>query len=103
MGCQISAGGDVYSFGVVILELITRKKATHSDSGSLVNSFLEAGKKEKKVTELFDKEIVVAGDLEILDSLAAIALECLNLDVDQRPWMTNVAERLLIMDPSRKS
>ncbi|XP_048554897.1 wall-associated receptor kinase 1-like isoform X2 [Triticum urartu] len=94
---------DVYSFGVVILELISRQKATHSDGGSLVNSFLEAGKKEKKVTELFDKEIVAEGDLEILDSLAAIALECLNLDVDQRPSMTEVVERLLIMNRSRKS
>ncbi|VAH42837.1 unnamed protein product [Triticum turgidum subsp. durum] len=94
---------DVYSFGVVILELISGQKATHSDGGSLVNSFLEAGKKEKKVTELFDKEIVVAGDLEILDSLSAIALECLNLDVDQRPSMTEVVERLLIMNRSRKS
>ncbi|VAH27046.1 hypothetical protein VPH35_019455 [Triticum aestivum] len=94
---------DVYSFGVVILELISGQKATHSDGGSLVNSFLEAGKKEKKVTELFDKEIVAEGDLEILDSLAAIALECLNLDVDQRPLMTEVVERLLIMNRSRKS
>ncbi|XBH66050.1 hypothetical protein VPH35_119522 [Triticum aestivum] len=94
---------DVYSFGVVILELISRKKATHSDGGSLVNNFLEAYKKEKKATPLFDEEIAVTEDLEILDSLACIAVECLNLDVDQRPWMIDVAERLLIMDRSRKS
>ncbi|KAF7092287.1 hypothetical protein CFC21_094787 [Triticum aestivum] len=94
---------DVYSFGVVILELISRKKATHSDGGSLVNNFLEAYKKEKKATPLFDKEIAVTEDLEIIDSLACIAVECLNLDVDQRPWMTDVAERLLIMDRSRKA
>ncbi|VAI64029.1 unnamed protein product [Triticum turgidum subsp. durum] len=94
---------DVYSFGVVILELISRKKATHSDGGSLVNNFLEAYKKEKKATPLFEEEIAVTEDLDILDSLACIVVECLNLDVDQRPWMTNVAERLLIMDPSRKS
>ncbi|KAF7092284.1 hypothetical protein CFC21_094783 [Triticum aestivum] len=94
---------DVYSFGVVILELISRKKATHSDGGSLVNNFLEAYKKEKKATPLFDEEIAVTEDLEILDSLASIAVECLNLDVDQRPWMTDVAERLIILDRSRKS
>ncbi|XP_037454070.1 wall-associated receptor kinase 1-like isoform X1 [Triticum dicoccoides] len=94
---------DVYSFGVVILELISRKKATHSDGGSLVNNFLEAYKKEKEATQLFDKEIAVTEDLEILGSLAGIAVECLNLDVDQRPWMTDVAERLLKMDRSRKS
>ncbi|KAF7087297.1 hypothetical protein CFC21_090497 [Triticum aestivum] len=94
---------DVYSFGVVILELISRKKATHSDGSSLVNNFLEAYKKEKEATQLFDKEIAVTEDLEILGSLAGIAVECLNLDVDQRPWMTDVAERLLKMDRSRKS
>uniref|UniRef100_A0A8I6XU51 Protein kinase domain-containing protein n=1 Tax=Hordeum vulgare subsp. vulgare TaxID=112509 RepID=A0A8I6XU51_HORVV len=94
---------DVYSFGVVILELISGKKATHSDGSSLVNNFLETGKKKNKATELFDKEIAVAGDLDILDSLAGLAVECLNLDVDQRPSMTEVLERLLIINQSHKS
>uniref|UniRef100_A0ACD5WLN9 Uncharacterized protein n=1 Tax=Avena sativa TaxID=4498 RepID=A0ACD5WLN9_AVESA len=93
---------DVYSFGVVILELISRKKSKHSDGSSLVNNFLEAHKNEKKGTELFDNEIAVAGDMEILDSLVVIAVECLNLDVDKRPSMIEVAERLLILSRSRK-
>ncbi|CAL4991760.1 unnamed protein product [Urochloa decumbens] len=92
---------DVYSFGVVILELISRKKATHSDNNSLVRSFLEAHKKEKKATEYFDNEIAKAGELELLDSLTEMAVECLNLDVDQRPTMTEVAERLLKLSRSR--
>ncbi|XBI76711.1 hypothetical protein VPH35_069928 [Triticum aestivum] len=93
---------DVYSFGVVILELITRKKATHSDNTSLVKNFLEARKKGKKATEFFDKEIAVTKDLELLDSLADMAMDCLSLDVDRRPMMTEVAERLLILSRSRK-
>ncbi|CAM0885727.1 unnamed protein product [Alopecurus aequalis] len=94
---------DVYSFGVVLLELISRKKATHSDNYKLVNNFLEEHKKGKVSTELFDKEIAVESDLEILDNLAGLAVECLNLDVDQRPAMTEVAHRLLLLYRSRAS
>ncbi|XP_037434491.1 wall-associated receptor kinase 2-like [Triticum dicoccoides] len=91
---------DVYSFGVVILEAISRKKATHSDNNSLVTSFLECHKdgKEvtggKKITKLFDEEIAALGDLELLVTLAGIAVKCLNLDVDQRPSMTDVVAHL---------
>ena len=84
------------------MELISRKKATHSDGSSLVNNFLEAYKKEKEATQLFDKEIAVPRDLGLLDSLAEMAVECLSLDVDQRPTMTEVAERLLKLFRSRE-
>jgi hypothetical protein len=39
--------------------------------------------------------------MELLDCLAGMAVECLNLDVDQRPEMTVVAERLLVLKRSR--
>jgi len=95
---------DVYSFGVVILELISRKKATHSDNNSLVRNFLEAHKNEKGVAELFDNEIALTrSNLELLYSLARIAVECLNSDVDERPLMTEVAERLLLLNRSHNS
>ncbi|KAF7076311.1 hypothetical protein CFC21_080981 [Triticum aestivum] len=98
---RLTEKSDVYSFGVVILEVISRKKATHSEHNSLVKSFLEVHKEGKKATELFDKEIAVtAGDFEILDRLAEIAVECINLDVDQRPTMTDVEDRLLMLNRS---
>ncbi|CAM0878113.1 unnamed protein product [Alopecurus aequalis] len=93
---------DVYSFGVVILEIISRKKATHSDNNSLVKSFLEVHVKVKTATELFDNEIAVTRNLELLGCLAEIAVECLNPDVDQRPSMTEVADRLVILSRSRR-
>ncbi|VAI41023.1 unnamed protein product [Triticum turgidum subsp. durum] len=93
---------DVYSFGVVILELISRERAIHSDNNKLVKNFLEAHMKQKKATEFFDKEIAITKDLEILESLASMAVECLSLDVDQRPTMMEVAERLLILSRSCK-
>uniref|UniRef100_A0A453MZF5 Protein kinase domain-containing protein n=4 Tax=Triticinae TaxID=1648030 RepID=A0A453MZF5_AEGTS len=94
---------DVYSFGVVLLELISRKKAMHSDNNSLVNSFIGAHKRGERATELFDKEIAVGEDLEILQSLAGMAIECLSLEVDQRPDMTDIAHRLLIQNNSRNA
>nr|XP_045085818.1 wall-associated receptor kinase 4-like [Aegilops tauschii subsp. strangulata] len=94
---------DVYSFGVVILEVISSRRALHSENNSLVKSFLEAHKKQRKATELFDGEIAIIKDLELLDSLACMAMECLSLDVDQRPTMMEVAERLHILSRSRKA
>ncbi|CAL5066718.1 unnamed protein product [Urochloa decumbens] len=91
---------DVYSFGVVILELISGKKATYSDNNSLVRTFLGAHK-EKRVAELFDNEIALTNNLELLHSMARIAMECLNLDPSQRPSMIEVAERLLLLNRSR--
>jgi serine/threonine protein kinase len=91
---------DVYSFGVVLLELISRKKATYTDNNSLVRNFVDAYTKDKRVPELFDKEITAASDMELLDCLAGMAVECLNLDVHQRPDMTVLAERLLVLKRS---
>lgn len=95
----LTEGSDVYSFGVVILELLTRKRSTHKDSYSLIRKFLENHEQERKSTELFDKEIAAAGDLEMefLDDLTEIALKCLNFHADLRPTMTEVAERLVIL------
>lgn len=90
----LTAKSDVYSFGVVILELISRKKATHRDNNTLVNSFLENHKKGKKSTELFDTEIAEGAE-DLLQNLAELAIKCLELEVDQRPTMTEVAEQLV--------
>lgn len=97
---------DVYCFGIVILEVISGKKPNHYDDSScgLATRFLDVHKEGKKPTHLFDMDIAVtAGDLEILGHLAEIAVECINFDADQqRPTMTDVAERLLILNRSRR-
>lgn len=60
--------------------------------------FLEAHKEEKRMTKVFDREIALTSDLELLHR---ITMECVNLDVDQRPSMIEVAERLLILNHSQ--
>ncbi|XBI05512.1 hypothetical protein VPH35_133672 [Triticum aestivum] len=97
-----SKKSDVYSFGVLLFELVSRRKATYSDHNSLVRNFVDAHKTEKIPIGMFDKEFAEPGDLELLGSLARVAVECLNLDVDERPAMTDVVERLLMLKRSRK-
>ena len=93
---RLTSKSDVYSFGVVLLELITRKKA--SDSNSLLRDFIDAYTKEQRgVIELVDSEIAVTENMELLDSLAGMVVECLDLNIDQRPEMIDVAENLRIM------
>ncbi|TVU18216.1 hypothetical protein EJB05_34300, partial [Eragrostis curvula] len=86
---------DVYSFGVVLLELISRKKATYTDNNKLVTNFVDAHKTKSITTEFFDKEITTSTkDIEVLECLAGIAVECLQLDVDQRPEMTDASSHV---------
>jgi serine/threonine protein kinase len=92
---------DVYSFGVVILELISRKRATRPGNSSLVNRFLENHKKGKKSTELFDMEIAEGAE-DLLHSLTELAIKCLDLEVDQRPTMSEVAEQLVALTRSHQ-
>lgn len=85
---------DVYSFGVVLLELITRKKVLDPDINNLLGNSLDTYTKKKGVIELVDPEVSAKGSIGIFHSLAEIIVQCLNLDVDLRPEMADVAERL---------
>jgi serine/threonine protein kinase len=94
---------DVYSFGVVLLELLSRKKATFGEDITLVKAFLDYYSEDKQVLEVFDKEILVEKDIGVLHQLAMLIVECLELDVDRRPEMTDVAERLHSLNRSHKN
>ncbi|CAM0949006.1 unnamed protein product [Alopecurus aequalis] len=84
---------DVYSFGVLLLELITRKKASHSNQNELLRQFSESYEKEKSMIGLVDKELSEA-DPQLLNNLAEMIHECLSLDVNERPDMMNLEARL---------
>ena len=89
----LSDKSDVYSFGVVLLELITRKKASHRNQNELLMKFNEAYEKEKSLIGLVDKELLEL-DPQLLQSLTEMIHECLCLDVNERPDMTDLEERL---------
>uniref|UniRef100_K4ALQ2 Protein kinase domain-containing protein n=1 Tax=Setaria italica TaxID=4555 RepID=K4ALQ2_SETIT len=94
---------DVYSFGVVLLELLSRQKAAFGEDRTLVKAFLDCYREDKQVLELFDKEILADKDIGVLHKLAMLIVECLELNVDRRPEMTDVAERLHSLKRSHKN
>uniref|UniRef100_A0ACD5V7I5 Uncharacterized protein n=1 Tax=Avena sativa TaxID=4498 RepID=A0ACD5V7I5_AVESA len=93
---QLTEKSDVYSFGVVLLELITMKFAIYSDSAgerkNLASSFLLA-MKENGLQSILDKNILEFG-MELLQEVAQLAKSCLSMRGEERPLMTEVAERL---------
>lgn len=94
---QLTEKSDVYSFGVVLLELITGKMAIYHDGPkegkSLVSSFLHA-MKEDNVERILDPSIVRAGKEMLLGEVAEVGRMCLGARGEDRPSMTQVADKL---------
>ncbi|XP_064991395.1 putative wall-associated receptor kinase-like 16 [Musa acuminata AAA Group] len=94
---QLTTKSDVYSFGVVLVELITRKKAIYYDGSSqgkgLASSFIEA-MKDSRLEEILDDQIMGKENMNVIQEIAELAKECLNMNGDERPTMRQVAEKL---------
>ncbi|XP_044964045.1 wall-associated receptor kinase 2-like [Hordeum vulgare subsp. vulgare] len=86
---------DVYSFGIVLLELVTRKKARYDGNHSLPMDYVKAFM-GGAVREMFDPEVASGGEEDegCLEEVGKIAVQCLEEDVDDRPAMSEVVERL---------
>ncbi|KAL6842859.1 hypothetical protein ACP4OV_027172 [Aristida adscensionis] len=94
-GC-LTRRSDVYSFGIVLLELITRRRVKQG-SVNLVGAFSKAYRKGKGFRELFDAKIANRANMTILDEMGKLAIECLTMEINNRPQMNDVAERLRML------
>ncbi|XP_047094468.1 wall-associated receptor kinase 2-like [Lolium rigidum] len=88
---------DVYSFGAVLLELITGKKNVYDENQSLIIEFCKLYEKGNGGRAMFDKEIANEEDMFVLEDISKLAVECLCEDIEVRPDMTEVAERLVML------
>lgn len=95
--CQLTDKSDVYSFGVVLVELLTRKKAfnlqapEHEKTLSIM--FLDAIK-GGRLEEILDDELKTINVMEIVEEIAELARQCLEVCGMNRPSMKEVADKL---------
>ncbi|CAN6179161.1 unnamed protein product [Urochloa humidicola] len=95
--CQLTDKSDVYSFGVVLLELLTGKMAFNlegpENERSLSQRFLNAMKQDKLI-DVIDHRIKIDSNTGLLEEVAELARQCLEMIGESRPTMRYVAEKL---------
>ncbi|XP_044414477.1 wall-associated receptor kinase 3 [Triticum aestivum] len=89
----VTQKSDVYSFGIVLIELITRRVAIYDDNMSYAKNFVLACQ-DQRVRNFVDNDITSENDMEILEMVSKVALECLKLNPEERLDMTQVENRL---------
>ena len=95
---KLTSKSDVYSFGVVLLELLTCRKAMNlqaldDDDINLSAQFLRA-MGEKRLDEILDEQIKGEQSMELIEQVAELAKQCLDMASDKRPSMREVVEEL---------
>ncbi|KAJ4812156.1 Wall-associated kinase family protein [Rhynchospora pubera] len=93
---QLTVKSDVYSFGMVLIELLTRKKAFYWDGAEercLSSAFLSC-MKANKLGDILDEQILNEDSMDLINSVAELARECLNMEGEKRPEMREVAETI---------
>ena len=95
--CKLTDKSDVYSFGVVLLELLTCRKALNleelEEEKYLSSQFLLV-LGEDRLEEILDEQVKGEQSFELLEQVAELAKQCLEMTGDKRPSMRQVAEEL---------
>jgi hypothetical protein len=90
---------DVYSFGVVLLELSTWKTVRYMYDGRahvLTTDFLDSYTRDRNAIEIFGK-VCDEHERYFVHEAIAIAIDCLQLDIQMRPEMDYVLSHLQII------
>ncbi|KAL5211712.1 hypothetical protein ABZP36_022559 [Zizania latifolia] len=95
--CKLTDKSDVYSFGVVLLELLTCRKALNlqalEEEKNLSSHFLQA-LSENRLEDILDTQIQSEQSIELIEQVAELAKQCLEMSSEKRPSMRQVAEEL---------
>ncbi|XP_057842878.2 wall-associated receptor kinase-like 8 [Cryptomeria japonica] len=97
---QLTEKSDVYSFGVVLVELLTGLKPLSfertKNQSNLAIYFLNT-MKTKDLTEILDSRFTLeeVENMESMEKLANLAMNCLSLEGEARPTMKEVVQELL--------
>ncbi|XP_059291762.1 receptor-like serine/threonine-protein kinase NCRK [Lycium ferocissimum] len=101
---RASLKSDVFSFGVVLLELITGRQPIHKSANKAEESLViwatpRLLDSKRVVSELPDPNLKGEFEEEELQVMAYLAKECLLLDPDSRPTMSEVVQILSTIAP----
>ncbi|KAK6163355.1 hypothetical protein DH2020_000219 [Rehmannia glutinosa] len=103
---RASLKSDVFSFGVVLLELITGRKPIYKSSNKGEESLViwatpRLHDSKRVILELPDPRLKGAFQEEEMQVMAYLAKECLLLDPDSRPSMSEVVQILSTIAPNK--
>ncbi|ESW04270.1 hypothetical protein PHAVU_011G081200 [Phaseolus vulgaris] len=102
---RASLESDVFSFGVVLLELISGRQPIHKSTGKEESLVIWATPRlqdsRRVITELVDPQLKGNYTVEEVQVMAYLAKECLLLDPDTRPTMSEVVQILLSISPGK--
>ncbi|KAF1899309.1 hypothetical protein Lal_00019437 [Lupinus albus] len=102
---RASLESDVFSFGVVLLELISGRNPIHKSTGKQESLVIWAAPRlqdsRRIITELIDPKLNGNFPEEEVQIMAYLARECLLLDPDTRPSMSEVVQILSTISPDK--
>ncbi|CAL5070459.1 unnamed protein product [Urochloa decumbens] len=90
---RLTEKSDVYSFGVILAELLTRFTpvfSSHSSEVTSLASHFVSLKRDNRLQDILDPQIVEEGGTEDAKAVARLAEACLNLKGEERPTMRQV-------------
>ncbi|RDX66558.1 Receptor-like serine/threonine-protein kinase NCRK, partial [Mucuna pruriens] len=102
---RASLESDVFSFGVVLLELISGRQPIHKTAGKEESLVIWATSRlqdsRRVITELADPQLKGNFPEEEMQIMAHLAKECLLLDPDTRPTMSEVVQIISSISPGK--